>query len=122
MRTGTDAWIYEQPVSLISRRARRKMIRKHRKQRIEQGFSTYDAWNGDRYLLGVIAGMAEWLRTEGVGYPGHMTEEAWAETLDSISQPLRSYLNGNFWPSEAEITATTAALHLFADNFGYFWD
>lgn len=40
---------------------------KHYNQRGHRGFSDYDAWNGDAFLAGQIAGIMDWIVEKGHG-------------------------------------------------------
>ena len=124
MKAGADNWIYKDTYrkDKKGRRKHKKMIARHRKERITQGWSVFDWWSGDAFILGVIAGMADKFRTEGGAYPGEMTAEEWAVILDNIAAPLNKYLNSELIYSKEDYEAAGKALHLFADNFGSFWD
>lgn len=122
---GADRWIYNsKDRSYIKRR---KQVRKHRKQRAVRGWSVFDFWNADSYLLDVIAEIADKFRVDGVGYPSNYTEAEWHEILVKIAKPLHAYTNGEWDCFDNDVTMrlhkeATEALHLFADYFGNFWD
>ena len=62
--------IYRLFNSLKPARLFRKFI-KYPYQKLTRGFSDQDAWNGDNYLAGQIAGLLRWhiKNSHGVGYP-----------------------------------------------------
>lgn len=100
--------------------------RKHRRQRAQRGWSVYDWWCGDDFILSVIADMAEAYKTQGVGYPCNTSEEEWAADLDKIIGPLRAYTTKQYDVTGDEAQEmweqASIALHWFADNFSSFWD
>lgn len=125
MHTGADAWIYKKkPFTGSGWRKRRKDIRKHKKQRAQQGWSVYDFWGADHYIAAVVAGLAARFRDHGVGYPGRYTAQDWAFILTAIEKPLVNYVmkseTGDDTPQD--FAAADEAMHLFADHWMDFWD
>jgi hypothetical protein len=136
LKTGADAWIYKKDEykrpgrsKLRTRIDRFKDRRKHKKQRAEQGWSVYDWWNADTYLVAVIASMArKFASPEAHGHPAELTWEQWQGILiHGIAEPLEAYLkaqDGEFsYEEEKHVYArATAAMHVFAEWHSHFWD
>jgi hypothetical protein len=101
-------------------------LERHRKERSENGFSTFDWWSFDTYIAGVIGNAVLKFANEGMGYPGDMTEESWKAFCLEIAEPLIKYSEDKFDLSlkeEEELyEEVQKAMHKFADRFGTFWD
>ena len=100
---------------------------KHIEQRMSFGYSVYDWWSFDSYIAGVIAHAVDKFVKDGVGHPGNMTEAQWQEICNRVSFPLKLWSSSERWKLETdELEAlyekVQESLHLFADNFGDFWD
>jgi hypothetical protein len=98
-------------------------VRCHRRERIRYGFSRYDWINFDTYVCGVIADACWNFREHSHGHPGGMTQQEWHATLTRIEVPLRRWVEeeGCDMDEQAE-EECVAALRLFVDHFGCFWD
>lgn len=97
---------------------------RHHAQRADRGWSDFDFWCADTYLMHVIGSIAAKFRDDGTGYPSGMTEHEWADILTRISDPLLAYADRtSIGPEEDELHAKAReALLLFAEHFGHFWD
>lgn len=124
MQIGADTWIYKGTMSNGGWRERRRRIRKHRKQRADIGWSVFDFWGGDHFIVGVIAGMAARFRDSGAGYPARYTAQEWADVLTRIEAPLHTYVEksstGDHRPEDFD--AANVAMQLFAEHWMDFWD
>ena len=123
MNNGADSWIYKDHMKGLKRF---KAIRDHRRQRAEQGWSCYDFWGADGFILSVIADIAEKFINDGSGHPIKYTESEWNAILIRIAKPLRTYSSDRFIEDRDEAIRVhdeaKDALHLFAENFSDFWD
>lgn len=103
-----------------------KRVERHNRERAQKGYSAFDWWSFDTFICGVIANACRDFRLKGIGYPGDMTEEEWADYLLSIETPLRVWAEEKFdLGHEQELEAyeaAKAAMHKFADRLGNFWD
>lgn len=104
-----------------------KSWRRHKKQRIKYGYSTFDWWSFDSYIAGVIAHACEKFSTSSAGHPGDMTYDEWKEYCHSISVPLALWASPDRWKmgykDEMELySQAQEALRKFAQRFGSFWD
>ena len=57
---------------------------KHFFQRGWRGYSDYDVWDMDGYLIDVIPHMLKLLKERGMGHPAELTERKWDATLDKM--------------------------------------
>ncbi len=108
------------------KRARR--IRRHERERINQGFSWHDWISFDTYVCQVIADAVADFRLKGCGYPMGTSEEEWHDILEKIEKPLRWWAEEKF---DNELDAkgemqkykeAQAAMALFAEHLGSMWD
>jgi|SRR5579859_188539 len=104
-----------------------KRVRRHREERATRGYSTYDWWNFDQYIAGVVANACQDFRTKGVGRPIDMEDEEWMTFLLSIEEPLRAWADDKLSTYDKETSQklyddAKAAWHRFADRFSQFWD
>jgi hypothetical protein len=101
-------------------------LERHRKERSEQGFSTFDWWSFDTYIAGVIGRAVLKFREDGMGYPGDMTEESWNAFCTEIAEPLIAYSDQKFDVTREDefklYEDAKEAMHKFSDRLGYFWD
>lgn len=100
---------------------------RHKRQRIQYGYSVYDWWNFDSYIAGVIAHAVGRFAREGMGHPMSHTEASWKQLCLSISEPLSKWACEDRWTLSLDDSLelyrqVQEALHKFADNFGGFWD
>jgi len=101
--------------------------KKHTKERVKYGYSEVDWWSFDSYIAGVIAHACEKFAAESHGHPGNMTAEDWTALCLDISRPLALWASADRWELSWDdslklYTQVQEALHMFADNFGSFWD
>lgn len=101
--------------------------KRHKQERIKYGYSVFDWWNFDSYIAGVIAQGCERFARDGMGYPPDMSSQEWKELCLSIAGPLSRWACEDRWKLDGPDTEklyleAKAALHLFADHFGAFWD
>lgn len=127
MSRNAPPWVYELDGNRDSKKAVRKRIKKHEKQRIERGYSVFDWWSFDTYITRVLADAVRDFRKRGTGYPGHMTVKEWNRLLKEIEDPLRAYSDNKFGDlrfaeGEALEAAAKEAMKLFAENLGSMWD
>lgn len=105
---------------------------KHERQRVNRGFSNFDAWNGDEYLAFVIGGMAKWHRKNGHGYPSLLTEKKWHKILRKIERGMQATLDLNdvnaydgndysTWATQQRVIADKG-WDLFHEWRAAFWD
>ena len=107
---------------------------KHKRERVENGFSTYDWWNFNSYLAWVIKnGLAKFI-DEGVGHPAHLTESQWKQTLGKIIDAFEAFEeleSMESWDNKTVPYAEWAAPYkarwdegskLFIENFFSLWD
>lgn len=118
-----SAWVYEE-------HPRAKYdAEKHKSQRAEYGFSTYDWWNFDSYLSYVIIGGLEKFK-DGHGFPvygGCESMDDWREILDKIIAGFkaRELLDNDYpKPEEREVLEARWAegSALFIKFYPSLWD
>lgn len=95
-----SAWVYKEDHGAPTKI--KYDAEKHRSQRAEYGFSTYDWWNFNSYLCWVIIGGLERFKT-GSGHPvygGVNSMEDWVATLDKMIEGFkaRAELDSDFPP------------------------
>lgn len=102
-------------------------LEKHYAERAKSGFSTFDWWNFDTYISGVIANAVKQFST-GHGYPGTFRNmEEFGEFCKSIYEPLEFYCSKEYaqlpW-SEQEPAYNEAieAMKKFSEHLGGWWD
>lgn len=110
-------------------------IAQHEDERINNGFSVYDAWNGDNYLAWVIIGICKSLKN-GHGYPAALDDrdgwDTWMSILDEMIDGFEAH-NEEVWDIDADIETNRAALaaqkvkvdralELFGKYFTGLWD
>lgn len=106
----------------------------HEDQRVNNGFSDYDAFNGDNYLAWVIVGICKSLKN-GHGYPAELGNDGWDEWMSILDEMIEGFEIHNEEPwvlgdtvenNRARIdiqrAKTDRALELFAKYFGSLWD
>lgn len=108
-------------------------VRKHRKQRADRGFSDYDVWSLDDYLLQVIADSIEALRDTRRGFPGAFSkeygdgteDEGWTVILNKIIEGIRLDLDTttySFKRSDEDEKKIKEAWDLFIEWRHALWD
>lgn len=108
-------------------------VKKHRKERADQGWSEYDFWNFHNYHSWMMISVLERFKN-GVGYPMGLTEQQWSEILDEMIDGFKSdiimtdMINYDSkkqtyaeWqePYQAKLKR---ALELFAEYYQSLWD
>ncbi|QIQ62977.1 hypothetical protein SEA_MOAB_94 [Streptomyces phage Moab] len=102
-------------------------LEQHYAERAASGFSTFDWWNFDNYIAGVI-GAAVRKFSGGHGYPGEFKNmEEFAEFCKTIYEPLEFYCSeeyGNLRWEEQEpaYNAAIEAMQKFSERLGAWWD
>ena len=123
----TDEWVYGTIPQDKEGKKQRQRIARHRAERADRGFSTYDWWSADTFLTGLIANVLHELRVHGVTYPVGWTEESWNLNLAEVELQLRAYAEGKLDVHDAEaqsrlLFAAQEALHWVADYLPNLWD
>lgn len=117
---------------------------KIRWQRSKRGWADSDAWNGDNYLAGVIAGMLEWHTTDqssGVSMRYAYDLDVLNPDVDIMVQRrnaeylkyaaiFREYAENGSWPTQKDVDDfggaldkdLEEALQWFTTIFREFWD
>lgn len=126
LKIGADNWL-DKP------QERNYDVEKHKKERIEQGFSEYDWWNFNSYIMGVVA-LAVLKFADGNSYFPIHTEDYEDDTLDdyratcgAIYFALREYLEAEEdWNGDYDMAVyydeAREAMILFAENLGHWWN
>lgn len=109
-------------------------IAMHEDQRINNGFSDYDAFNGDNYLAWVIVGICKNLKN-GHGFPAELGNDGWDEWMAILDEMIEGFEahNKDVWvlgdSAEAnrdrlqeQFKKTDRALELFRKYFASLWD
>lgn len=102
-------------------------LEKHYAERAKSGFSTFDWWNFDMYIAGVIAAAVKKFST-GHGYPGTFRDtEEFEEFCKSIYEPLEFYTTHEYGRLKADeqaiaYEAALDAMKKFSENLGGWWD
>ncbi len=101
-------------------------LERHRSERSENGFSTFDWWSFDTYIAGVIGRAVLKFRDDGMGHPPNMTEEEFNTLCTEIGEPLIAYGDQKFTvkaKEEEELYENAIdAMKRFSDVLGYWWD
>lgn len=104
-----------------------RKLRKHKRERAKQGYSTYDWWSFDTYITWVIGNAVLDFKNKGMGlhYGSNSAEND--EWLDDIARPLLRYSEQKFDIHDYEedkklYEEARAAMHTFAEHLGTFWD
>lgn len=113
------------------------MMKKWRSQRLRRGFSDYDVWNMDYYLLCIIPGMLRVLAKNSIGYAGYfwsydrreMTEndsfEAYKAELLRVADEFDRYRSLHYDEPERQEDGKQVRLRLFewvGHNLPTLWD
>lgn len=106
----------------------------HEDQRINNGFSDYDAFNGDNYLAWVIVGICKNLKN-GHGFPAELGNDGWDEWMSILDEMIEGFEahNQEYWIAGDTLennralmarqkAKTDRALELFKEYFGSLWD
>ncbi len=102
-------------------------IEKHYAERAKSGFSTFDWWNFDRYIAGVI-GRAVRQFADGHGYHSDFSNmEDFAEFCKTIYEPLefyasREYSRLKFDEQAVKYEEAVEAMKKFSERLGAWWD
>jgi hypothetical protein len=105
-------------------------IEKHTKERVEQGFSTYDWWNFFEYNAWVMINALEKFKN-GAGHPVYgevKTMEDWVRVLTEIQDGFRAQVQMANWtqPNTPEWEALEAkwkrGMELMTIYYGSLWD
>lgn len=109
-------------------------IAEHEDERMNNGFSTYDAWNGDNYLAWVIVGICKSLKNAH-GYPAALGDDGWDEWMSILDEMIEGFEvhNEEMWvlgdTSENNLARlqeqskkTDRSLELFRKYFTSLWD
>ena len=102
-------------------------VAKHTAERVANGFSTYDWWNTNSYLNFVIIGMLKKFKSDGCGFPGHMTSDEWNTTLDVMIEGFEAaeeIVNGEYSLASFDGLELTRkrGMDLFVENYLTLWD
>ena len=102
-------------------------VKKHRTERQENGFSTYDWWNFCDYMAWVnIQGLEKF--KAGHGYPGDLENmDAWLDELNIMIEGFKAHLTlagFEYEPDEVKslIETRKRGLELYAKRFPSLWD
>lgn len=114
--------------------SKRHSKKRHEKERLENGFSTYDWWNFNSYLSWVIIGGLKKFLKDGNGYPGGTTKEEWDKDLQTMiegfeaNEALQGFEGYGFnnvtyeeWSKPLE-DKWERGIKLFLENYGTLWD
>ncbi|WMI33488.1 hypothetical protein SEA_KENREY_96 [Streptomyces phage Kenrey] len=102
-------------------------IEKHYAERAKSGFSTFDWWNFDRYIAGVI-GRAVRQFADGHGYHSDFSNmEDFAAFCKTIYEPLEFYASEeyselSFAEQDVKHTEAVEAMKKFSERLGAWWD
>lgn len=100
-------------------------------QRAQRGWADCDTWNLHYYLARVIGECLVHLRDHGIGYPGDITEQEWADWLTAVSTPLLVDLDraiegetfeAGIAREAAERAAQVESMRTLAERFMNLWD
>jgi hypothetical protein len=115
-------WIYTEPKF-------EDKIEAHEKQRIENGFSTWDWWNFNTFLCEIILQALKRFRSsEASGYPAHLTIEEWHKELDFMIEWFNKfimdeiYILGDKELTDSNVENWNKAKHKFAEHLDNLWD
>lgn len=98
-------------------------------QRGKRGYSDYDTWSFDVYIVGVLAGGLKHLSKHAAGFPGNdefPTWESWSDKLKEVAEVLEKYDKifdiMDLKEEEKIYNDTQEALKWVAENVGALWD
>lgn len=116
-----SAWVAEKGYD-----GREYDVEKHRRERADRGFSTYDWWNFFDYIAWVNINALEKFKT-GSGFPGNLSgPDEWTAILDKMIDGFKAAqkISNDFDVRTYKDDRKTMmdGLHLYAEYFCSLWD